>query len=77
MTRRALTDREKAHEEAIRLAKEFCADPAARAQIKVQLAMNGWGKLADMIDEAVAVSRELLLLDAARNLPPRGKKGKR
>ena len=44
-------------EDALRLAEEFCADPDKRAQVRVQLAMNGWGKLADMIDEAVKVSR--------------------
>ena len=47
-------------EDALRLAEEFCSDPDQRAQVRVQLAMNGWGKLADMIDEAVKVSRALL-----------------
>ena len=52
--------------EAVRLAREFVADPDKRAQVKVQLASNGWGKLADMIDEAVLVSRELLRITDSR-----------
>ena len=47
-------------EAALKLAKEFCADPDKRAQVKAQLAANGWPQLADMIDEAVLVSRALL-----------------
>src|SRR3990167_5303244 len=50
--------------EATRLAKEFVADPDKRAQVKVQLAANGWPKLADLIDEAVIVSRAFLILAA-------------
>ena len=46
--------------EALRLAQEFVADPDKRAQVKVQLAANGLPKLADMIDEAVIVSRAYL-----------------
>lgn len=49
-------------EEAVRLAKEFVADPDKRAQVKVQLALDGYQKLADMIDEAVIVSKDLLRL---------------
>ena len=51
--------------EALRFAKEFVADPEKRAQVKVQLAANGWPQLSDLIDEAVIVSRELLRLNAA------------
>jgi len=50
------------HDEALRIAREFVADPDKRAQVKVQLAVNGWSKLADMIDEAVIVSRALLAM---------------
>ena len=52
--------------EALKLAHEFVADPDKRAQVKVQLAMNGWPKLADMIDEAVRVSRALIALANAQ-----------
>ncbi len=47
-------------EEELQLAREFLADPDKRAQVKVQLEINGWSALADMIDEAVVVSRALL-----------------
>jgi hypothetical protein len=46
--------------DALRFAKEFASDPDKRAQVKVQLCANGWPQLADMIDEAVTVSREML-----------------
>jgi len=52
--------------EALKLAHEFVADPDKRAQVKVQLAMNGRPKLADMIDEAVRVSRALIALANAQ-----------
>ena len=45
---------------ALRYAREFVADPDRRAQVKVQLHANGWPQLADLIDEAVVVSHELL-----------------
>ena len=51
--------------EALKLAREFVADPDMRAQVKVQLSIAGYPKLADLIDEAVVVSRELLRLHAA------------
>jgi hypothetical protein len=46
--------------EALELAKEFIADPDKRAQVKVQLAVSGYPMVADMIDEAISVSRALL-----------------
>ena len=54
-----------ANGEALRFAREFVANPDKRAQVKVQLAANGWPKLADMIDEAVTVSRAYLALLSA------------
>ena len=51
-------------EEAVRLAREFVADPGKRAQVKVQLSAHGWQQLADLIDEAVVVSQELQRLAA-------------
>lgn len=50
----------KSDPEAYRFADEFVADPDKRAQVKVSLVMNGQAELADMIDEAVSVSRELI-----------------
>ena len=51
-------------EEAVKLAKEFVADPDARAKVKVELALAGCSKIPDMMDEAVVMARELLRLDA-------------
>jgi hypothetical protein len=61
-------EREGPSKEALRLAKEFVKDPDTRAQVKVELTANGWGKLADMIDEAGVLAREILRLAA----PPAG-----
>ena len=61
-----MTSERKLLREALKLAHEFVADPDKRAQVKVQLAMNGWPKLADMIDEAVRVSRALIALANAQ-----------
>lgn len=60
----ALSRRVEVGEEALKLAREFVADPDTRAQVKVQLAASGYPGLVEMIDEAVIVSRELLRLDA-------------
>jgi len=51
-----MTDQAKA----IELAKEFLADADTRARVKVALATAGFQLAADMIDEAVIVSRALL-----------------
>lgn len=57
-------------EEAVKLAREFVADPDKRAQLRVELCVSGLPKLADLIDEAVIVSRELLrLAEAAKGKP--------
>lgn len=50
---------------ALRLAKEMVDQPDARAQIKVKLAAMGLPMMADVIDEAVLISRELIRLSAA------------
>ena len=51
--------------EALRLAQEFVSDPDRRAQVKFNLAAGGYLLVADLIDEAVEVSRELIRLDEA------------
>jgi len=45
---------------ACELAEGICADPDKRAKVRVRLVEMGMPKLADMIDEAVQVSRALL-----------------
>lgn len=55
---------------ALRLAREFVSAPDDRAQVKVMLASKGMPLVADMIDEAVIMARELIRLAASR------KKGK-
>lgn len=54
-----------------KLAREFCADPDKRAQVKVQLAMLAGPQIADMIDEAVTVSRAYLSLRGAESAESR------
>jgi len=49
-------------DEALRLAQEFVANPDERAKVKVRFAMLGYQRVADMIDEAVIVSRAYLAL---------------
>ena len=55
-------------EEALRLAHEFLADPDDRAQVKVKLAVAGMPLMADMIDEALVMARELIRLSATEDL---------
>ena len=50
-------------ERATQLAREFVANQDMRAQVRVQLAITGRQKLADLIDEAVIVSRAFLELE--------------
>ena len=51
--------------EAVRLAEEFVSDPDARAQCKVEIASAGYPLIADMIDEALVLAREILRLRTA------------
>lgn len=46
--------------DALRLAREFVSDPDKRAQVKVMIAYHIGPQTADLIDEAVKVSRELI-----------------
>lgn len=48
--------------EALRLAREFVDDPDLRAQVKVKIAIDGHPLIADMIDEAVVMAREIIRL---------------
>jgi hypothetical protein len=48
--------------EALRLAREFIDDPDLRAQVKVKIAVDGHPLIADMIDEAVVMAREIIRL---------------
>jgi hypothetical protein len=50
--------------ESIRLAKEFVDETDSRVQVKIKLAMMGMPLLADMIDEAVVMAREIIRLHA-------------
>ena len=61
-----MTQQYQVSEVALKYAKEFVADPDKRAQVRVELCMNGWWHLADLIDEAVVVSKELLRLAATQ-----------
>jgi hypothetical protein len=49
-------------DEALRLAREFVSAPDVRAQVKVEVAAGGMPLLADMIDEAVVMAREIIRL---------------
>lgn len=62
----ALVERMRPSAAALRMAKEFVANPDARAQVKVQLAMQHGMAISDMIDEAVVVARELLRIKEAK-----------
>ena len=50
---------------AVRIAREFVANPDARAQVKVQLAMQHGMGISNMIDEAVVLACEILRMDAS------------
>src|SRR3990167_5554873 len=50
--------------ESVRLANEFLADPDARARLKEELATTDLTLMADIIDEAVVMAREIQRLAA-------------
>lgn len=52
--------------EALRLARGFVSDPRMREKLKAKQVRDGKPWVAEMIDEAVIVSRELLRLSRKR-----------
>ncbi len=53
-------------DEALKLAQEFVSDPDIREQVKVKLREAGFHFIAEIIDEVVIVSRELLRISGRK-----------